>query len=162
MDVQALAPTLSSTTFTLPPLPGTGDGSPATPVGAVTTAPVTPPGGLGNGSSSSTTTTTTSAAADAGPDPGAALLPPSPSGEGKGESLASNIGKVFNAPADSSYQVSFQPAEGTNEIVTVVTDKHTGKVVTQFPSETLIALAQFFQKIDNAVTHNGAVVDKKA
>jgi uncharacterized FlaG/YvyC family protein len=42
-----------------------------------------------------------------------------------------------------------------------VTDTQTGKVVVQFPSETLVALAQFFQKLDNTTADNGAVVDKK-
>jgi hypothetical protein len=94
-----------------------------------------------------------------------ALLPPSNSGgSGSGktpsESLPGNVGKLYAAPANTT-SVSFEPAAGTNEIVTVVTDTQTGKVVVQFPSETLIALAQFFQKLDNTAGSNGAVVDKK-
>jgi hypothetical protein len=160
MDVQAIAPTLSSTTFTLPPLPGTPDATAAPSAApAAVAAPATPPPSSGSGGSGSGSTA--SSAATAGPDPGAALLPPAPSGGDKGSSLASNVGKVFNASSPDSYSVSFQTAEGTNEIVTVVTDKQTGKVVTQFPSETLIALAKFFEKIDSSTSSNGAVLDKK-
>ena len=51
--------------------------------------------------------------------------------------------------------VSFEVEQDPNEIVTVFTDKQTGKVIVQFPSETLVALAKFFDKID------GTVVNKK-
>ena len=98
------------------------------------------------------------------PAPTVALLPPSHSG-GSGaptpsESLPGNVGKLYSAPANTT-SVSFEPAAGSNEIVTVVTNTQTGKVIVQFPSETLIALAQFFQKLDNSAGSNGAVVDKK-
>jgi len=73
--------------------------------------------------------------------------------------LPGNVAKLYGASADTT-SVSFQPAQGSSEIVTVVTDTKTGKVVVQFPSETLVALAQFFQKLDNTAD-NGAVVDKK-
>jgi uncharacterized FlaG/YvyC family protein len=51
--------------------------------------------------------------------------------------------------------VSFQIEQNPNEIVTVFTDKQTGKVIVQFPSETMIALAKLFDKLD------GSVVNKK-
>jgi hypothetical protein len=158
MDVQAVAPTLSSTTFAPPTPTGAGDPSavPAAP------APVAP---VGDGSSSGSTPSAVPQNA------GLALLPPSGgsgtssgtgtgSGSGSGSSsLSGNVAKVYNLP-DQQVQVSFQTAPGSSEVVTVFTDKSTGKVIVQFPSETLIALAQFFQKLDNSAD-NGAVVDKK-
>jgi uncharacterized FlaG/YvyC family protein len=73
---------------------------------------------------------------------------------GSDQSLSSSVAGLYNAPKDTT-EVSYRVAPGTNEIVTVVSDKATGKVIVQFPSETLIALAQFFQKLD------GSVVDQK-
>jgi uncharacterized FlaG/YvyC family protein len=108
----------------------------------------------------------TGSGAPADPTPGLALLPPpgatsGTAAERSSESLPNNVGKLYGAPADTT-SVSFQPAAGSNEIVTVVTDTTTGKVVVQFPSETLVALAQFFQKLDNSAANSGAVVDKRA
>jgi len=56
---------------------------------------------------------------------------------------------------EQNVSVSFQIEQNPNEIVTVFTDKQTGKVIVQFPSETLIALAKFFDKLD------GSVINKK-
>jgi hypothetical protein len=159
MDVQAAAPTLPSTTSSLPPPPVTTGAagslppapSPGTLPGSPAATPV-PSGSSGTGSGVS-----------ADPTPGLALLPPhggSTPAQSGSASLPGNVAKLYGAPADTT-SVSFQPAAGTNEIVTVVTDTQTGKVVVQFPSETLVALAQFFQKLDNATADNGAVVDKK-
>jgi hypothetical protein len=103
-----------------------------------------------------------SAAPSVGPppaaNPGLALLP---SGSSKGgsatgadQSFSSSVADLYNVPKATT-QVSFRVAPGSNEIVTVVSDTATGKVLAQFPSETLIALAQFFQKLD------GSVVDQK-
>jgi uncharacterized FlaG/YvyC family protein len=80
-----------------------------------------------------------------------------PAGSKKGAddpTLASGIAKLYNAQ-EQNVTVSFQIEQNPNEIVTVFTDKHTGKVIVQFPSETLIALAKFFDKL------NGSVVNKK-
>jgi len=150
MDVQAVAPTISSTTFTLP----------APPQPDPTPAPTPPPASSGDGGSS-TAQSGLPAPAPA-PTAGLALLPPAggSSSDSGSQSLPGNVAKVYNIPA-STVQVSFQAAQGSNEIVTVFTDKQSGKVIVQFPSETLIALAQFFQKLDSSA-NNGAVVDKKA
>jgi hypothetical protein len=95
-----------------------------------------------------------------GPTPGLATLPAgaSPGSQGKNPeddpTLSTNVAKLFNAQ-EQNVSVSFHVEKATNEIVTVFTDKQTGKVIVQFPSETLIALAQFFDKLD------GSVVNKK-
>lgn len=65
------------------------------------------------------------------------------------------VAKLYNA-VEQNVEVSFQVAKGLNEVVTVFTDKSTGKVIVQFPSEQIIALAQFFQKLA------GNVLDLKA
>ena len=162
MDVLAAAPTGSSATISFPPAPApapapadaSGGGLPSLP-GA---APVSLPGssgsdGYGSGSGNSSA-----------PTGAVALLPPSGGSTGTGQtpsqSLPGNVGKLYGAPANTT-SVSFEPAQGSNEIVTVVTNTQTGKVIVQFPSETLIALAQFFQKLDNSAGSAGAVVDKK-
>ena len=158
MDVQAAAPTLSSTTFTLPPLPGyPGAGAPE---------PI--PSGSNSGAVAPVAAPDVSAGSNTGlpapdPSPGLALLPPAPGTPGQSGtgSLPGNVAKLVHAPVATT-EVSFQPSSSSNEIVTVVTDKATGKVIVQFPSETLIALAQFFHKLDSAASNNGAVLDKKA
>ena len=45
---------------------------------------------------------------------------------------------------------------GQNEIVTVFTNAETGEVITQFPPEAMVLIAQFFNKLA------GAVVDRTA
>ncbi len=157
MDVQAATPTLPSTTSTLPPPPATPavvSSLPPGPAPSASGASSAPAAGTGSG---------TGAGVSADPTPGLALLPPhggTPSTPSGSPSLPSNVAKLYGTPAATT-SVSFQPAAGSNEIVTVVTNTQTGKVVVQFPSETLVALAQFFQKLDNTTADNGAVVDKK-
>jgi flagellar protein FlaG len=95
-----------------------------------------------------------------GANPGLATLPAGPpDGTKKGAqtdpSLGSKVAQLFNAQ-EQNVSVSFQVEQNPNEIVTVFTDKQTGKVIVQFPSETLIALAKFFDKLD------GVAVNKKA
>jgi uncharacterized FlaG/YvyC family protein len=65
--------------------------------------------------------------------------------------LSPVVAKLFNA-AEQNVQVSFQIQ--ANEVVTVFTDKSTGKEIVQFPSQALIALAEMYDK--NA----GKVLDK--
>jgi uncharacterized FlaG/YvyC family protein len=65
------------------------------------------------------------------------------------------VAKLFNT-ASSNIVVSFQVVKGLNEVVTVFTDKTTGKEIVQFPSQQLIALAEFFSKLA------GNVLDKTA
>ena len=45
---------------------------------------------------------------------------------------------------------------GQNEVVTVFTNAETGEEITQFPSEAMVLIAQFFNKLA------GAVVDRTA
>jgi flagellar protein FlaG len=93
-----------------------------------------------------------------GQTPGLATLPAGPpDGSKKGHAdatLSTGVAQLYNAQ-EQNVSVSFQIEQNPNEIVTVFTDKQTGKVIVQFPSETLIALAKFFDKLD------GSVVNKK-
>lgn len=150
MDVQAAA----ATATILPPAYAPPAPAPSTTGFASVAAPsasVPVVSGTDSGSSSSTNSS-------AGTAPGLALLPAGPpDGTKKGadeSSVASGVAKLYNA-AEQNVSVSFQIEQNPNEIVTVFTDKQTGKVIVQFPSETLIALAKFFDKLD------GGVVNKK-
>jgi hypothetical protein len=90
-----------------------------------------------------------------GPTPGLATLPASGGPKhGSDPSLAKGVALLFNSQ-EQNVSVSFQVESDPNEIVTVFTDKSTGKVIVQFPSETMIALAKFFDNLD------GSVVNKK-
>ncbi len=91
-----------------------------------------------------------------GPTPGLATLPATSknSKDGTDPSLAKGVAVLFNAQ-EQNVSVSFQVETDPNEIVTVFTDKSTGKVIVQFPSETMIALAKYFDHLD------GSVVNKK-
>lgn len=136
MDVQATldAPSLPPLTInSLPPLP---------PIG----------GPSDNGGS---TANTGSAPQTGSPVPG--LIPSLPPQEsGAAGELTKTVAKLFNTAAEN-VAVSFQVAQGTQgEVVVVFSDKTSGKTIVQFPSETLIAMAQFFNKLA------GVVLDKKA
>jgi hypothetical protein len=91
-----------------------------------------------------------------GPTPGLATLPATSSGpkHSSDPSLAKGVAVLYNAQ-EQNVSVSFQVETDPNEIVTVFTDKSTGKVIVQFPSETMIALAKYFDHLD------GSVVNKK-
>jgi uncharacterized FlaG/YvyC family protein len=65
--------------------------------------------------------------------------------------LSPVVAKLFNA-AEQNVQISFQIQ--ANEVVTVFTDKSTGKEIVQFPSQALIALAEMYDK------DAGKVLDK--
>jgi len=71
------------------------------------------------------------------------------------QTLTPALAKLFNTPQEN-VSVSFQVAQDSNDVVVVLSDASTGKTIAQFPSETLIAMAQFFNKLA------GAVVDQKA
>jgi hypothetical protein len=156
MDVQA-----TSAAATILP-PGLSQVAPvkAAPSGAVA-APIAPPpvpavpvvSGPGSGSSAGSGSNPS-----IGATPGLATLPAGPPDGAKKNAddatLASGVAKLFNAQ-EQNVSVSFQVEQNPNEIVTVFTDKQTGRVIVQFPSETLIALAKFFDKLD------GSVVNKK-
>jgi hypothetical protein len=166
MDVQAVA-----LTPPLAPLPlaQTAPVAPSAPAPSPSVAPVSTgdgqssgnanngSGNNGNSNASSNSGSTSSSLNPAiGPTPGLATLPAS---EGKkvaapDPTLSDGVAKLFNAQAQN-VSVSYRIETNPNEIVTVFTDKQTGKVIVQFPSETLIALAKFFDKLD------GNVVNKK-
>jgi hypothetical protein len=69
--------------------------------------------------------------------------------------LSPVVAKLFNTAA-SNVSVSFQVSTNPDEVVTVFTDKATGKEIIQFPSQALIALAQMYDK------DAGKVLDKSA
>jgi flagellar protein FlaG len=174
MDVQAAATTATvlSPSFTqiapVQPSPGGSQpptGSPVAPIPSVAAAPstvtVSPASGTGSGSSDSGSSGTSNGASSnaIGPTPGLATLPAGPpDGTKKGReadtSLAGSVATLYNVQ-QQNISVSFQINQDPNEIVTVFTDKQTGKVIVQFPSETMIALAKLFDKLD------GSVVNKK-
>jgi hypothetical protein len=56
----------------------------------------------------------------------------------------------------SNVSVQFKVVHGTNQIVTVFTNKDTGEEISQFPAESMVLIAQFFNKLA------GAVVDRTA
>ena len=65
--------------------------------------------------------------------------------------LSPVVAKLFNA-VEANVQVSFQIQ--AHEVVTVFTDKSTGKEIVQFPSQAIIALAEMYDK------DAGKVLDK--
>jgi uncharacterized FlaG/YvyC family protein len=67
--------------------------------------------------------------------------------------LSPVVAKLFNA-AEQNVTVSFQVTTNPDEVVTVFTDKSTGKEIVQFPSQALIALAEMYDK------DAGKVLDK--
>jgi hypothetical protein len=157
MDVQAAAPT---TTILSPaflqiaaPAPPAPSASPQPASVAPAAVPVVSGSQSGSSNSGSTGNSTI------GATPGLATLPAGPpDGSKKGSepdgSLASAVGLLYNVQ-EQNIAVSFQIEQNPNEIVTVFTNKQTGKVIVQFPSETMIALAKLFDKLD------GSVVNKK-
>jgi len=151
MDVQAT----TTTTTVLPPLipaqpavpPPSADFAKAAPS---STVPVV------SGTDSGNSNTNADVADAIGPTPGLATLPASASKKPgvQADSISTGVAKLFNA-AEQNVSVSFRAEAGSNEIVTVFTDKESGKVIVQFPSETLIALGKVLDKLD------GGVVNKK-
>ncbi|HEV8021683.1 MAG TPA: flagellar protein FlaG [Candidatus Lustribacter sp.] len=160
-----MQPALAPVTAVPPP---SGTSTPADNTGApVSLASVT--GSTNSVASGSTSSNVTSSAvtstangssnSSVGPTPGLATLPAGPpDGKKKGSEadpgLVSAIATLYNVQ-QQNISVSFQIEQNPNEIVTVFTDKQTGKVIVQFPSETMIALAKLFDKLD------GSVVNKK-
>jgi hypothetical protein len=162
MDVQAAAPTAtilppavvqSASTqpapSSAPPSTGASIGVIPVPVAAVSEK---------EGASSSSTDSGGTGGSTIGATPGLATLPAGPpDGTKKGQAdttLASAVALLYNVQ-EQNVAVSFQIEQNPNEIVMVFTNKQTGKVIVQFPSETMIALAKLFDKLD------GSVVNKK-
>ena len=155
MDVQATTTTASY----LPPIIPAQSVAPqaATPdIAAASTPATTIPVVSGTDTGGKSNTSSGGAADSIGPTPGLATLPTSADKKPgvPDDSISSGVAKLFNA-AEQNVSVSFRVEQGSNEIVTVFTDKESGKVIVQFPSETLIALGKFFDKLD------GGVVNKK-
>jgi hypothetical protein len=59
--------------------------------------------------------------------------------------LAPVVAKLFNT-AEENVAVSFEVLHNPDEVVTVFTDKATGKEIVQFPSQALVALAEMYDK----------------
>jgi hypothetical protein len=164
MDVQAAAPgttilaNAQTQVINASPLPNSAQAAPTAP--AITTSAAVQPA-AGSGSNSSSTSSNSSSTSGAiGPTPGLATLPAGPPDGSKKHSdsdpgLSSGVATLYNVQ-EQNISVSFQIEQNPNEIVTVFTDKQTGKVIVQFPSETMIALAKLFDKLD------GSVINKKA
>jgi hypothetical protein len=74
-------------------------------------------------------------------------------GQPSAGTLSPVVAKLFNASEDN-VTVSFQVTSDPDEVVTVFTDKSTGKEIIQFPSQALIALAEMYDK------DAGKVLDK--
>ena len=53
-------------------------------------------------------------------------------------------------------QVSFEVSHDPNEIVTVFRNAQTGQVISQFPAETMVLIAQFFNKVAGGVVDSNA------
>jgi hypothetical protein len=64
--------------------------------------------------------------------------------------------KALSQLVGSNVSVSFQVVSGTGDVVTVFKNKDTGEVISQFPSEAMVLIAQFFNKLA------GAVLDRHA
>jgi uncharacterized FlaG/YvyC family protein len=139
MDVQA-----ASGVATAPPLPPI-----AFPGGTDPSAAPTPTDGLGTSSAIAATAATSPATSSSNGNSS------NKDAASYDETLKPLVAKLYNA-AEQNVEVSFQVAKGLGEVVTVFTDKTTGKVIVQFPSEQLVALAQFFQKLA------GSILDAKA
>ena len=142
MDVQAASGTATSA----PPLPPISFPGFADPVDTSATpgGPVSASASAGSAASPAPVDTTRTAAAS---DVAAS--------KSSDETLKPLVAKLYNA-AEANVEVSFQVAKGLDEVVTVFTDRSTGKVIVQFPAESLVALAQFFQKLA------GNILDAKA
>lgn len=169
MDVQGATATSLPPAFTqsVSPPPPQGTFAPSAGAAASTipvvsgTDPSTAGGAYAGGSGTSNASGNAGSASSSaiGPTPGLATLPAGPpDGTKKGSevdtTVASGVAQLYNVQ-EQNISVSFQIQQNPNEIVTVFTDKQTGKVIVQFPSETMIALAKLFDKLD------GSVVNKK-
>ena len=70
------------------------------------------------------------------------------------ETLHSALAQLVGGGSDVSVQ--FQVSHDPNEVVTVFKNAQTGEVMAQFPRESMVLIAQFFNKLA------GAVVDRSA
>lgn len=105
--------------------------------------------------------TSHAAVAAATPQAAAPGLPafPAPSEGPRGDQRVSDatLHDALSQLVGSGSQVSVQfKVVGQNEVVTVFKNAETGEEITQFPSEAMVLIAQFFNKLA------GAVVDRTA
>jgi len=141
MDVQAAAaPTPGPIA---PPQP-----APAPDLDAAAAGPAPAPTTVTAGSTAGSGTTTPAHATTDGSSPSAPA-----SNQKEDTTLSPVVAKLFNAAA-GDVEVSFQVLHNPDEVVTVFTDRSTGKEIIQFPSQTLIALAEMYDK------DAGKVLDK--
>ena len=80
--------------------------------------------------------------------------PPVPGVKHQGDETLHNA--LSQLVGGAHVSVQFRVVEGTHDIVTVFKNADTGEVITQFPPEALVLIAQFFNKLA------GAVVDRTA
>jgi uncharacterized FlaG/YvyC family protein len=127
---------------------------PASPVaGQVTLDAATPPAPGPIPVAGSATGGNTSAAGALNPSAPAAGAPAPASNQKSDSTLSPVVAKLFNT-SEANVQVSFQVLHNPDEVITVFTDKSTGKEIIQFPSQALIALAEMYDK------DAGKVLDK--
>jgi uncharacterized FlaG/YvyC family protein len=126
MDVQAAAVPAP------PPRPAQPPAAPQPPAPDASTVTASSPAPTAPAASPGTTTTTTAPHAPASNQP-------------TDDTLSPVVAKLFNA-AEANVEVSFQVLHNPDEVVTVFTDKATGKEIVQFPSQALIALAEMYDK----------------
>ena len=93
--------------------------------------------------------------------PGQILAFPTPTAPGQKPPLPHSpdgtLHTALSALVGGGSHVSVQfRVVGPNEIVTVFTNADTGEVITQFPPEAMVLIAQFFNKLA------GAVLDRTA
>jgi uncharacterized FlaG/YvyC family protein len=105
----------------------------------VSSSSIAPAGSASGASSGSTTTPAGSPGATHAGTNGAASNQPTD------DTLSPVVAKLFNA-AEANVEVSFQVLHNPDEVVTVFTDKATGKEIVQFPSQALVALAEMYDK----------------
>jgi uncharacterized FlaG/YvyC family protein len=104
---------------------------------------------------------TTAAAANAAPQPTELATPADPGPNGtspvagaQDETLHSALSQLVGN--GSQVSVQFRVVHDPNEIVTVFTNAQTGQVITQFPPESMVLIAQFFNKLAGAVLDHSA------
>lgn len=87
-----------------------------------------------------------------------ATIPSAPIPEKKVEVQDETLHRALSqlAGGGSKVSVQFRVLHHPNEIVTVFKNAETGEEIAQFPAETMIQIAQFFDKLA------GAVVDRNA
>jgi len=76
-------------------------------------------------------------------------LKPFPTAAKADETLTRALSALAGGGANVS--VSFQVLQHPDQVVTVFKNADTGEVISQFPAETMVVLAQFFNKLAGAV-----------